>query len=76
MTETQLLQNVVANLKDLCGRKKLTQTELAKRAGVHYVTVNRIFRGHLQPSLTMLEKLAGGLKVHPAKLFAELNNSS
>ena len=43
--------------------------ELAKRAGVGYVTIVRIENGHMSPTVTMLEKLAKALKVHMTELF-------
>jgi len=37
--------------------------ELARRAGVGYVTVSRIEHGQLSPTVAMLEKLAKGLGI-------------
>ena len=43
--------------------------ELAKKAGVGFVTVSRIENGHMSPTVTMLEKLAKALGVHITQLF-------
>jgi len=43
--------------------------ELAKRAGVGFVTVSRIENDHMSPTVAMLEKLAKALRVHITELF-------
>jgi len=43
--------------------------ELARRAGVGFVTVSRIENGHMSPTVTMLEKLAKALKIHVTEFF-------
>ncbi len=49
-------------------RKKLTQVALAKRIGVHRVTVTRLESGSRKPSMDMLQRLAKALKVTVAEL--------
>jgi transcriptional regulator with XRE-family HTH domain len=44
-------------------RRKLTQDALAKRVGVHQVTIARLESGSRQPSMDMLHRLAKELKV-------------
>ncbi len=46
--------------KVIAGRKRLglSQTELAKRAGVRLETINRLEKGHHTPSLATLGKIA------------------
>ena len=52
--------------------KKLTQGELATRAGVTRATVNRIEKGHPRSiDLDVLEKLAKALDVAPAALLRQ-----
>ena len=46
-----------------------TVRELARRAGVGYVTIVRIENRHMSPTVAMLEKLAKALKVHVTELF-------
>ena len=43
--------------------------ELARRAGVGYVTIVRIENGHMSPTVDMLEKLAKALRVHITDFF-------
>lgn len=43
--------------------------ELAKRAGVGFVTVSRIENGHMSPTVDMLEKLAKALGITVRDFF-------
>lgn len=43
--------------------------ELAKLAGVGFVTVSRIENGHMSPTVTMLEKLAKALGISLRHFF-------
>jgi len=56
-------------LREWRDRRGYSVRELAKRAGVAYVTVSRIENGHMSPTVEMLEKLARALKVHVIELF-------
>lgn len=49
----------------------LTQEDLARRAGVPLVTVNRIENGHQRPRRQTLLKLARALGAEPAELLLE-----
>lgn len=50
-------------------RRKLTQEALAKRVGVHQVTIARLESGSRKPSMEMLHRLAKALKVPVAQLL-------
>jgi transcriptional regulator with XRE-family HTH domain len=50
-------------LQNVRKRRKLTQVALAKKVGVHKMTISRLERGARQPSMDMLQKLAKALKV-------------
>jgi len=50
-------------------RRGYSVRELARRAGVGYVTVVRIENGHVSPTVAMLEKLAKALDIHVTALF-------
>jgi transcriptional regulator with XRE-family HTH domain len=50
-------------------RRKLTQVELAKKVGVHKMTISRLERGDRQPSMQMLQRLAKALGVPVTKLL-------
>ena len=43
--------------------------ELARRAGVGYVTIVRIENGHMSPTVEMLEKLAKALAINVRDFF-------
>ena len=43
--------------------------ELARRAGVGYVTIVRIENSHMSPTVTMLEKLAKALGISVRDFF-------
>jgi len=50
-------------LKKARERRKLTQAELAKRVGVHQVTIARLETGARGPSADLLHRLAKALKL-------------
>jgi transcriptional regulator with XRE-family HTH domain len=77
MQPMPLLSNFVANLRTACERRNLSQRALADSAGVHYVTVNRIFQQKLSPSIDVCEKLAiaAGLAA-PEKIFRNPSKSA
>jgi transcriptional regulator with XRE-family HTH domain len=56
-------------LKRARARRKLTQVELAKRVGVHEITISRLERGDRRPSMAMLQRLSKTLKVKVADLL-------
>lgn len=50
-------------LKKARERRKLTQAQLAKKVGVHQVTIARLETGVRGPSADLLRRLAKALKV-------------
>ena len=50
-------------------RRGYSVRELAKRAGVGFVTVSRIENGHISPTVAMLEKLARALGISVREFF-------
>ena len=50
-------------------RRGYSVRELARRAGVGYVTVVRIEQGQMSPTVTMLEKLARALDIGVRDFF-------
>lgn len=58
------------NIKRLRKLKKLTQEELAFRAGFHPSYIGLLERKDQSPSLKSLDKIAYALNVTPAKLIA------
>lgn len=57
------------HLRELRVKQKLTQEELADRAGMHFTYIGQIERGLRNPSLINLEKLARALKVNAGTLL-------
>lgn len=55
-------------LKELRDKAKLTQVQLAHKAGLYYLTIYKIEKGHT-PSLTTLKKIAKALNVHVKELL-------
>lgn len=51
------------------GKRGYSVRELAKRAGIGYVTVVRIENGHMSPTVTILEKLARALDIRVRDFF-------
>lgn len=67
-----MTDNLVANLKIECTRQHLSQAELARRSGLHFTTVNKIFQKKMNPTLDLCEKLAIALGLErPEKLFRQ-----
>lgn len=58
-------------LRELRRQRLLSQAELARLSGVGEVTINRIERGHVEPRLSTLRRLAIALQVSPEELLAE-----
>lgn len=55
-------------LKGLRAQKGLTQSALAKRAGLTLAYIGRLETGHYDPQLSTLKSLAKALKVTVAEL--------
>lgn len=62
-------KNFGLHLRKLRQEKKLTQEELADRAGMHFTYIGQIERGLRNPSLVNLHKLAKALKVSAGQLL-------
>ena len=60
---------VARNVRTLRGRLGLTQEELAARASIHSTYLSAVEGGKRNPSLEVLDRLAGGLRVDIGELF-------
>ena len=63
------MDGIGTRIREARQRRKLSQTELARRVGLHRVSLANIERGTRTPSLETLFKLARALKVAPARLL-------
>jgi len=66
--------HLAARLRDLRAGNGLTLDGLAERTGVSRSMISLIERGESSPTAAVLDKLAGGLGVTLASLFAERDN--
>lgn len=64
-----LIIAVGSNLRAIRTKKKITQEELAHRAGIAVSQVGRIERGELNISISTLSVLARALDVAPKDMF-------
>lgn len=55
--------NFPTRLREMRRRKNLSQTELGKRIGLHYIQIGRYEKGTAQPTSEVLVKLAQELEV-------------
>jgi len=55
-------------LRTLRAQLFLTQSELAEKAGVSHITVNRVETGKQNPSFKTIRKLAKALGVEPGEI--------
>jgi transcriptional regulator with XRE-family HTH domain len=62
-----------ANVERLRERRGLTQEQLGWAAGIHQTAIARIESGERKPTLATIFKLAHGLEVPPAELFAGID---
>ncbi len=56
-------------IREIRKGQKMTQSELAKKAGISIVTVSRLERGERDPHLGTLMRVAKGLGVPPLELL-------
>ena len=56
-------------LREWRQRRGYSVRELAKRAGVGFMTISRIENGHMSPTVAMLEKLARALDITVRDFF-------
>lgn len=67
-----LVENFRENLRRACNDHGITQQELSRRSGVHYVSVCRILNGQQSnPGVTICERLAVAAGVRPDTIFLE-----
>jgi len=68
-------KNIGLNVRRLREAAGLTQGQLAERADMADATVSRVERGRLEPSSTLLSKLAGALRVKVDDLLGPVKDA-
>jgi transcriptional regulator with XRE-family HTH domain len=69
-------KNIGVNVRRFREAAGLTQGQLAERADMADATVSRVERGRLEPSSTLLAKLASGLRVKVDDLLGPMKDSA
>ena len=64
-----ILQRLGSNIRRLRTEKGWSQERYADEAGIHRTYVSDIERGSRNPTIRVLEKLAGPLEVEPGRLL-------
>jgi len=67
----EVRQRVARNIKRLRAAQQISQEELADRAHVHRTYISGVERAVRNPTLTVLDKIAVGLRVPLAELVAD-----
>lgn len=65
----KLREKLAGNLRRLREARGFSQEEFAERAGLHRTYVSMIERQTRNPTIDVLEKIAGALEVDPAELL-------
>lgn len=65
-----LLERFGDRIRELRHQRRLSQEDLAERAGLHRTYIGFVERAERNPTLKTMEKLARGLDVSLAELFA------
>lgn len=71
MSTMPLLDNFVCNVREAMDSRGITGAELARRSGLHFVTISRILNGKLCPTLDTCERLANAVDIRPDTAFLE-----
>ena len=64
-----LIQNFRENLRGAMEEHRIDQAELARRSGVHYVTISRILSGKQDPTVGVCERLAAAAGIRSDLAF-------
>lgn len=71
MPKKSLLEVFAANVRSLRGKKKMTQSVLAQKAGVSVSYISMLERGQRSPPLETLGNIAHAFRVPPCDLLVE-----
>lgn len=64
------IENFRLNLVALCHARKLSQRALSSKTGNSYVTINRIMKANMKPSVAVCEGISKALGVPLVEMFA------
>lgn len=67
----EVLEIFIKNMKKYRNQKKLSQEDLASKAGLHRTYISSVERGQRNISLENIEKIAKALEIEVYKLFIE-----
>lgn len=70
-----LLDNFRENMRRGMETKAVSQRELSRISGIHWVTISRILSGTVEPSVTVCETLAKAIDQTPEKIFQKFSPS-
>jgi transcriptional regulator with XRE-family HTH domain len=71
MQQVAALENFRENLRKRCERQRISQRDLADKAGVHFTTVSRVLMGHIEPSVPLAEQLAEATGISLEKILRD-----
>lgn len=71
MVAVTLAETFRVNLRNALEEKGLTQKELAERSGVSHVHICRILAGKHEPTLSLCDALARGIRLPAEKLLTK-----
>lgn len=60
-------------IREIRKKKKLTQKDLANKAGINKNSIARYERGEVSPTETIIKKLAQALEVYPSELLDDIS---
>lgn len=75
MVETEIAV-VGENIVRLRRKRKLTQSELGQRSGIHFTEISRIEHGMRDLRLSTVMRIASALRVRPGRLLESARSGS
>jgi DNA-binding XRE family transcriptional regulator len=69
-----LLENFVDNIRRRFDDAEVSKSDIARKAGIHRVTIHKILAGKIDPSIEMCERIAVALGFSPAENIFKKNS--
>lgn len=73
MRKDPAIAHVAANIRGLRESRRISQVELARRAGVDLRTVQRVESVEREPGVATVARIARGLGVPPSELWRDVS---